>query len=308
MNELSAEVKAKEIHENAASYYNVSQEYGYKFLMEVKKIRDERLFEHLGFSTFVSYCLSSWGYEHDYMNERIRMADEFKEEYDGYSRSLGHKKTLLLARMPEPQREQATTEGIPTEQGYKTYDEATQKEIAEWKRNSKEAERKAEEYQKQLEQAQRSQDILQNKLDEAENKEPERIEVEKEVIKEVIPEDYENMKNALEDFRKKFSRESRSAENLREELKKYTEAFSDPSQAYEESQVKRLERESSINAYKLSVGIQKFIEDNAVETYKISSVIKANENAKKRLEENIDLLEDFTTNVKALLNGRIITN
>ena len=114
MNDLSVEVKAKEIHEKATSYYNVSQEYGYKFLMEVKKIRDERLFEHLGFSTFVSYCLSSWGYEHDYMNERIRMADEFKEEYDGYSRSLGHKKTLLLARMPEPQREEALENGVPT--------------------------------------------------------------------------------------------------------------------------------------------------------------------------------------------------
>ena len=189
---------------------------------------------------------------------------------------------------------------ITTHKEYK--DEERKRKEAE--RRAEEAERKAKEQADQLEQAQRSQDILQSKLDEAENREPERVEVEKEVV----PEDYEQTKKMLEDFKNKFNRESQSADNLREELRKYQEAFSDPSKAHEESQVKRLERESSINAYKLSIGIQKFIEDNAVESYKVSSVIKSNDAAKRRLEENIELLEDFTTNIKALLNGRIITN
>ena len=32
--------------------------------------------------------------------------------------------------MSEPQREQTLNEGVPTEQGYKSYEKATQKEIA----------------------------------------------------------------------------------------------------------------------------------------------------------------------------------
>ena len=231
MNDLSVEVKAKEIHEKATSYYNVSQEYGYKFLMEVKKIRDERLFEHLGFSTFVSYCLSSWGYEHDYMNERIRMADEFKEEYDGYSRSLGHKKTLLLARMPEPQREKTLTEGIPTEQGYKTYDEATQKEIADYKRNVGEMECKAKEYEQQLKQRdeliasrEKENKLLQSKLEDAENKEPEVIERYSE------PDDYQEVKEKLkqamaekEEYRQQLSDWHMSHREREEKSRKYDE-------------------------------------------------------------------------------------
>ncbi|TRY24174.1 hypothetical protein FOI68_18220 [Brevibacillus sp. LEMMJ03] len=37
MNELTLEVLAKETHERAVSYFRVAEEYGYKFIMEVKK-------------------------------------------------------------------------------------------------------------------------------------------------------------------------------------------------------------------------------------------------------------------------------
>lgn len=233
------------------------------------------------------------------------------------SRNLDNKESENLLKAPKTVQKKVMQKNAPEDLKQSVYngDITTNKEYEkavlekeQAQRRAEEAERKAKEQADQLEHAQRSQDILQNKLDAVENEKPEYIEVEKEVIKEVVPEDYERTKQALEDFKKKFNRESKSAEALREELKKYTEAFSDPNSAYEESQVKRLERESNINAYKLSIGIQKFIEDNAVETYKVSSVIKSNEAAKKRLEENIELLEDFTTNIKALINGRIITH
>lgn len=233
----------------------------------------------------------------------IRVTEEIKDV--GTYQHLGLRALSEIATLPEPER---TKEHITSKGEMKKPDEMTVKELKELKNQLKKRDEKLEQANAQLEHSQRSQDILQGKLDAVENENPEYIEVEKEVIKEVVPEDYEQTKQALEDFKKKFNRESKSAEALREELKKYKEAFSDPNSAYEESQVKRLERESNINAYKLSIGIQKFIEDNAVETYKVSSVIKSNESAKKRLEENIELLEDFTTNIKALINGRIITH
>ena len=318
MNDLSVEVKAKEIHEKATSYYNVSQEYGYKFLMEVKKIRDERLFEHLGFSTFVSYCLSSWGYEHDYMNERIRMADEFKEEYDGYSRSLGHKKTLLLARMPEPQREQALENGVPTEQGYKPYDEATQKEIADYKRNAEEMERKAKEYEKQLKQrdeliASREQEneILQSKLEDAENKEPEIIERYSE------PDDYEDLKylvkrqeeilSGREEHVSKLEKEIADMRAKRSDMDRKSKEYDQLNQAINEMNGRLDKGQKRIAAqkevYDLVRNANRLIEEIAPLSYLVNTEeILDNEYAVKPIKKLIKNLNDITKRLNESIN------
>ncbi|MCG1146103.1 hypothetical protein K4P33_08530 [Staphylococcus epidermidis] len=181
----------------------------------------------------------------------------------------------------------------------------------------KEMERKAKEYEKQLkqreqqniqlqsqvEQAQRSELIAHKQLEDEQNREPEVIE--REVIKEVVPDEIQQQ---LEQFKQKFERESNNANELRDELQRYRNSFRDPNQAYEEKELTRLERESSINAHKISISIQNFIKENSVETYRLDTVIKANTKSKERLQENVALLKEFTTNLEAMLNGRIIVN
>ena len=322
MNDLSVEVKAKEIHEKATSYYNVSQEYGYKFLMEVKKIRDERLFEHLGFSTFVSYCLSSWGYEHDYMNERIRMADEFKEEYDGYSRSLGHKKTLLLARMPEPQREEALENGVPTEQGYKPYDEATQKEIADYKRNAEEMERKAKEYERQLEtknelisKREKENEILQSKLEEAENAPPKVIY--KERVETVVPDDYVKLKRDSERFKaisdsqenkniklqQEIDQLKREISNVDEKSKKYDQLNEEINKMNGRLTEGQLRIKNQKLVYDLVKKSEALISEVAPLTYSISHLgVDDNKYAKEPLIKIAENLEDISSRIRKQLN------
>lgn len=181
----------------------------------------------------------------------------------------------------------------------------------------KEMERKAKKYEKQLkqreqqniqlqsqvEQAQRSESIAHKQLEDEQNREPEVIE--REVIKEVVPDEIQQQ---LEQFKQKFERESNNANELRDELQRYRNSFRDPNQAYEEKELTRLERESSINAHKISISIQNFIKENSVETYRLDTVIKANTKSKERLQENVALLKEFTTNLEAMLNGRIIVN
>ncbi|HJF78659.1 MAG TPA: hypothetical protein K8U99_03440, partial [Enterococcus cecorum] len=140
-------------------------------------------------------------------------------------------------------------------------------------------------------------------LEDAEDKEPEVVE--REVVKEVVPDEVQQQ---LEQFKQKFERESNNANELRDELQRYRDSFSDPNQAYEEKELTRLERESSINAHKISISIQNFIKENSVETYRLDTVIKANPKSKERLEENVALLKEFTSNLEAMLNGRIIVN
>ncbi|MEW4384704.1 hypothetical protein AB1I56_10625 [Staphylococcus epidermidis] len=181
----------------------------------------------------------------------------------------------------------------------------------------KEMERKAKEYEKQLkqreqqniqlqsqvEQAQRSEEIARKKLEDEQNREPEVVE--REVIKEVVPDEVQQQ---LEQFKQKFERESNNANELRDELQRYRNSFGDPNQAYEEKELTRLECESSINAHKISISIQNFIKENSVETYRLDTVIKANSKSKERLQENVALLKEFTTNLEEMLNGRIVVN
>ena len=179
----------------------------------------------------------------------------------------------------------------------------THKEYKELERQLKQREEEKSQLESQLEQAQRSESIARKQLEEAEDKEPEVIE--REVVKEVVP---DKVQQQLEQFKQKFERESNNANELRDELQKYRNSFSDPNQAYEEKELTRLERESSINAHKISISIQNFIKENSVETYRLDTVIKANPKSKERLEENVALLKEFTSNLEAVLNGRIVIN
>lgn len=177
------------------------------------------------------------------------------------------------------------------------------KEYKELERKLKQRDEQNAQLQSQVEQAQRSEEIARKKLEDEQNREPEVVE--REVVKEVIPEEVQQQ---LEQFKQKFERESNNANELRDELQRYKNSFSDPNQAYEEKELTRLERESSINAHKIAISIQNFIKENSVETYRLDTVIKANPKSKERLQENVALLKEFTTNLEAMLNGRIVVN
>lgn len=179
----------------------------------------------------------------------------------------------------------------------------THKEYKELERKLKQRDEQNAQLQSQVEQAQRSEEIAKKQLEDEQNREPEVIE--REVVKEVVPDE---VKQQLEQFKQKFERESNNANELRDELQRYRDSFSDPNQAYEEKELTRLERESSINAHKISISIQNFIKENSVETYRLDTVIKANPKSKERLQENVALLKEFTSNLEAMLNGRIIVN
>ncbi|WP_239682412.1 hypothetical protein [Staphylococcus epidermidis] len=303
MNNLSPELKANEIHERAVGFYKISEQYGYKFLMEIKTIRDEKLYKELGFETFEDYTLNNFNFDKRTINRRLQDAESFGEEYETALTSFGKHKTHQLATFPKEQRNYVIEHGIDTPDGNKSLEEATTRELEDYKKRNKSLEQQNIQLQSQVEQAQRSEEIARKKLEDAENREPEVVE--REVVKEVVPDEIQQQ---LEQFKQKFERESNNANELRDELQRYKNSFSDPNQAYEEKELTRLERESSINAHKISISIQNFIKENSVETYRLDTVIKANPKSKERLQENVVLLKEFTTNLEAMLNGRIVIN
>ncbi|QDW99059.1 DUF3102 domain-containing protein [Staphylococcus agnetis] len=294
MNELQLSNDLITIETEIKSYQNVAGQSIFEIGRRLKHVKENDL-AHGEFGKWL-----------EKVNLNQRVAQQMIKIYDTpelktrMSSNLGMQALYEIATLPEPER---TKEHVTSSGETKTPDEMTVRELRELKKQIKQRDEQNAQLQSQLEQAQRSESIARKQLEEVENREPEVIE--REVVKEVVPDD---VKQQLEQFKQKFERESNNANELRDELQRYRNSFSDPNQAYEEKELTRLERESSINAHKIAISIQNFIKENSVETYRLDTVIKANPKSKERLQENVDLLKEFTSNLEAMLNGRIVVN
>ncbi|HEC2155358.1 DUF3102 domain-containing protein [Staphylococcus delphini] len=294
MNELQLSNDLITIETEIKSYQNVAGQSIFEIGRRLKHVKENDL-AHGEFGRWL-----------EKVNLNQRVAQQMIKIYDTpelktrMSSNLGMQALYEIATLPEPER---TKEHVTSSGETKTPDEMTVRELRELKKQIKQRDEQNAQLQSQVEQAQRSESIARKQLEEVENRDPEVIE--REVVREVVPDD---VKQQLEQFKQKFERESNNANELRDELQRYRNSFSDPNQAYEEKELTRLERESSINAHKIAISIQNFIKENSVETYRLDTVIKANPKSKERLQENVALLKEFTSNLEAMLNGRIVIN
>lgn len=293
MNELQLSNDLTTIETEIKSYQNFAGQSIFEIGRRLKHVKEN----DLAHGRWKEWC-KQINMSVDYANKHIKVFEEFNNK--STSTSLPFNSLYEIATLPEPER---TKEHTTSNGETKTPDEMTVRELRELKKQLKQRDEQNAQLQSQVEQAQRSESIALKQLEEAENREPEVIE--REVVKEVVPDD---VKRQLEQFKQKFERESNNANELRDELQRYRNSFSDPNRAYEEKELTRLERESSINAHKIAISIQNFIKENSVETYRLDTVIKANPKSKERLQENIALLKEFTSNLEAMLNGRIVVN
>ncbi|MBM0868940.1 hypothetical protein ACUW9N_002209 [Staphylococcus auricularis] len=293
MNQIELSDDLTTIETEIKSYQNIAGQSIFEIGRRLKHVKDNDL-AHGEFGKW----LEKVDLDKYQASRFIKVANEQPKLRSGAN--LGLKALYQIATIPEEYREekQETFNGE-----MKTPYEMTNKEREEFKRQLKERDEQNAQLQSQMEQVKRSEEIARKQLEEAENKEPEVIE--REVVKEVVPDD---IKRQLEQFKQKFERESNNANELRDELQRYRNSFSDPNQAYEEKELNRLERESSINAHKIAISIQNFIKENSVETYRLDTVIKANPKSKERLQENVALLKEFTSNLEAMINGRMVVN
>ena len=294
MHELQLSNDLTTIETEIKSYQNIAGQSIFEIGRRLKHVKENDL-AHGEFGKW----LQSINMHHDTANKMMKIANELNSNSYTYM-NLGSRALYEIATLPEPER---TKEHTTSSGETKTPDEMTVRELRELKKQLKQRDERNAQLQSQVEQAKRSEEIARKQLEEAENKEPEVIE--REVVKEVVPDD---IKRQLEQFKQKFERESNNANELRDELQRYRNSFSDPNQAYEEKELNRLERESSINAHKIAISIQNFIKENSVETYRLDTVIKANPKSKERLQENVALLKEFTSNLEAMINGRMVVN
>jgi hypothetical protein len=316
-NELSKEVLAREIHQKAVGLYNVSEEYAYKFIMEVKRIRDERHYKELGYSNFDDYCMDAWGIKRNIIDEKVVVADRLGEESSGYSQRYGHKKSLLLARMSEESREVAVEKGIPTEDGNKSIEETTQKELREYQQRLKQIESEKDKLSQDNKQ-------LSKQLKESQSNHPEIIEVEKivHIEKEVDKTDYDSIRRMESQIEKTLKENQRLADtieriktqnNLLEERLQQEEADANAKRALEkELELLKSQKGDVVRQFKAAKELGDFqakvqvflLEELSPMAYsKAKLEIRDSPALRDSFTETLALIEDWLRSMKKEVNG-----
>ena len=151
-----------------------------------------------------------------------------------FSTNLENTQKDNFLNAPKSLQKEVMKKNAPEELKQKVLDGdiTTHKEYKKLQRDKEELEQQNIQLQSQVEQAQRSEEIARKKLEDEQNREPEVVE--REVIKEVVPDEVQQQ---LEQFKQKFERESNNANELRDELQRYRNSFSEPNQAYEEKEL-----------------------------------------------------------------------
>lgn len=299
---LSLELKAQEIHERAVGFYKISEQYGYKFLMEVKKIRDEKLYKELGFESFEEYTISTFDYSKRTANERIQLAEAFGEEYERARASLGHRKMKGLATMPEEQRNHVMEHGIDTPNGHKSLEEATTRELEDYKKRNKTLEQQNAQLQSQVEQAQRSESIARKKLEDEQNREPEI----KREVKEVIP---PHVKAQLSDRQQMIDAKDKEIKQLQERLTKAEEQkqkFEKQDYLEEDEQIASISFQVESTVLEIKDNINRFLNENASTAFREAAIARASEKTKNQIYDGVEELEAFCRTMRQSLNSNVI--
>ena len=302
---LSLEVKAQEIHERAVGFYKISEQYGYKFLMEVKTIRDEKLYKELGFETFDNYTLNNFNYSKRTINERLQDAENFGEEYERALASYGKHKSHQLATLPKEQRNHIMEHGIDTPNGHKSLEEATTRELEDYKKRNKTLEQQNAQLQSQVEQAQRSEEIAKKQLEDAESREAEVVE--KEIVKEVVPDRINKQLENLKNDKKLLEQREKELSDLKRRFKEReqqpeTNKYERDSNLTEEEQIASIRFQVETNLLSLRDDANEFLNKVAHTPYREAAIARASDRTKNMMFDVVEEIEAWTRQMRNSLN------
>lgn len=318
-NELSTEVKAQEIHEKAVSFYKISEQYGYKFLMEVKTIRDEKLYKELGFETFEDYTLQTFNYSRETISKRIKSAEVFGEENVEALRHLGTQKINELATMPEEQRRNVIENGIETESGNKSVEDATTREIEKYKKQLKQREQEKAEMQSQLEMARKSEQTAIKQLENEQNKLPET----KTEYKEVIPDKVKKKLEQFENDKKLLKQQEKENREIRRRLQKQKEwfqkqidekerqlnnkkSFERDERYTENEQIASLKFQVETTVLELKDVMNNFLDDASSTAFKEAAIARSSNRTKKILMDGVGEIENWCRAMRRTVNSTVV--
>lgn len=234
--------------------------------------------------------LNNIQFSHDQANKFMKVAAELNSES---SRNLGIEALYLVATLPEEER---IREHVTSKGEVKTPDEMTVRELQELKKQIK---------------AKDEQIVMQAKMIDDLNEQEAEV-IEKEVIVEKVPDDYQQLKQSTK-IVDEITRENQALKAEQEALK---QRIADSEKALqqkakiendelEQAQLKRLKRDADISVHKLIINMNQFVKEQAVTVYDSQAIAGANDETKQKLTDSISRVEKLLKQIKQEIGGEV---
>lgn len=151
-------------------------------------------------------------------------------------------------------------------------------------------------------------------IDNLQEQEPQVIE--KEVVIEKVPDDYDFLKNSArisEQQVVKAAKMVRDANEENERLKKQLEQSQEELQSklhlesdeLEQAQLARLQRDANISVHKLIINLNDFVKEQSVTVYDSQAIVGADKETKEKLNNAIERVENLLKDIKQEIGGEV---
>lgn len=299
MNELQLSNDLTTIETEIKSYQNIAGQSIFEIGRRLKHVKENDL-AHGEFGKW----LENMNFNHSTANKMMRVS----EKLNSYTyTNLGLNALDMIATLPEPER---TKEHTTSNGETKTPDEMTVRELRELKKQLKQRDEQNAQLQSQVEQAQRSEKIAKKQLEDAESREPEVVE--KEIVKEIVPDRINKQLENLKNDKKLLEQREKELSDLKRRFKEReqqpeTSKYKRDSNLTEEEQIASIRFQVETNLLALRDDANEFLDKAAHTPYREAAIARASQRTKNMMFDVVEEMEAWTRQMRNALNtSRIV--
>lgn len=301
MNELQLSNDLTTIEIEIKSYQNIAGQSIFEIGRRLKHVKENDL-AHGEFGKW----LEKIGIERTFAAKSMKISRELGSNVAPVQH-LGIRALYQIATIPEEEREKEHK--VSSGEMKNTY-EMTVKERQEFKRKLKEQEEKNAQLQSQVEQAQRSEEIAKKQLEDAESRETEVVE--KEIVKEVVPDRINKQLENLKNDKKLLEQREKELSDLKRRFKEReqqpeTNKYERDSNLTEEEQIASIRFQVETNLLALRDDANEFLDKAAHTPYREAAIARASQRTKNMMFDVVEEMEAWTRQMRNALNtSRIV--
>ena len=295
MNELQLSNDLTTIETEIKSYQNIAGQSIFEIGRRLKHVKENDLV-HGEFGKW----LEKVNLNKSQASKFITIVENHQEEISTSKKSMNI--LYEIATLPETER---TKEHTTSNGETKTPNEMTVRELRELKKQLKQREEQNAQLQSQVEQAQRSEEIAKKQLEDAESREAEVVE--KEIVKEVVPDRINKQLENLKNDKKLLEQREKELSDLKRRFKEReqqpeTNKYERDSNLTEEEQIASIRFQVETNLLSLRDDANEFLNKVAHTPYREAAIARASDRTKNMMFDVVEEIEAWTRQMRNSLN------